>query len=214
VETGYLAKVFDRLGLGYIWTSTTKAKVELEATANDFISSAVRDENVGRIRLKHLWNERVVGEPTEFGRDRRGPIWGVTGTTREWQICVLLYPNSTHAYLSLVAESRGLGERVAARVAPQELSLLIEELGISDVELHLRRREYKFQPRYQDEGTWQPTHGVSVLADLLVSARALVGHSVGPWFEIRTNRWSHAERLTESEARKEIRIAVQRMRPL
>ena len=135
-ETGYLAKVFNRLGLGYIWASTTKARIELEATPNGFISSAVREENVGRIRLKHLWNEGVVGEPTKFGRDRRGPIWGVTGTTREWQICVLLYPNSTHAYLSLVAESRGLGERVASRVVPEELSLLIEELGVSDVEFH------------------------------------------------------------------------------
>jgi hypothetical protein len=212
--TGYLAKVFDRLGIGYVWASPTNAKIELEATPNDFISIAVRDENIGRIRLKHLWNEGVVGEPTKFGKDRRGPIWGVTGSPREWQICVLLYPHSTHAYLSLVAESRGLGERVASRVAPEELSLLIEELGISDIELHLRRREYKFQPRYQDEGTWQPSRGVSALADLLASAQALVGHSVGPWFEIRTNLWSHAERLTESEARKELRAAVQRLRPV
>jgi hypothetical protein len=78
-ETGYLGRVFDRVGLGYIRVGPDDATIELEPKDSLFLSPSVRDENLARIRLKHLFTDELVGEPTRFSKDRRGDIWGVTG---------------------------------------------------------------------------------------------------------------------------------------
>jgi hypothetical protein len=213
-EAGYVPKVLSRLGLRYIRATRPRARVELEPRKSAFLSRAARDENVGRIRLKHLWTNKVVEEPALFGKDRRCHIWGVTGTPRIWQIAVLLYPGSTHAYLSLVAESKGLAMKVATRVGTAELGAAIRSLGMRDAVLHMRRREYRFQPYYEHQRTWQLDDGDATLDELLGAARMLAGPMVGPWFEIRTNLWSHSARLTETRARHELRSALQRLRPV
>jgi hypothetical protein len=103
-EAGYLGRVFDHLGLGYIRVSPNEARIELEAKDSLFISPPVRDENLARIRLKHLFTNELIGESTRFSKDRRGDIWGVTGTTREWQVCAQVVAKSTCTWLSLLAE--------------------------------------------------------------------------------------------------------------
>jgi hypothetical protein len=60
-ETGYLGRVFAHFGLGYIHVGASDATIELEAKDSPLIVPAVRDENLARIRLKHLFTDEPGG---------------------------------------------------------------------------------------------------------------------------------------------------------
>ena len=208
----HVQSVFEKLGLGYIVASSSRAAVVLEPGRNSLVDRQARDENRARVRLRHLWNDRVVGETTRFGKDQRGPLWGTIGPMSEWRIAALLHPHGTHTHLSLVAESTPLGKQVSTSAKPKRFMEVIAPLD--GAEIHLRRREYKFQPRYKDVATWSPGDDTAAMRKLLAAARRIKGTSLGPWFEIRTNLWSHSARLTEPQAAQELRAAVDRLRPV
>jgi hypothetical protein len=210
-ETGYLAKVFDRLGLGYISVSPAAATIELEAKPSEFISQPVHDENLGRIRLRHLFTESLVGEAVRASRDQRGEIWAVTGTTSEWQVCGQVITGSECMWLSLLAEGKSIGVRAAA-LRPERLIGAIEALP--GCRLVLRRREHKgFRPVHEDLAVWRPADGPAALDSLLRDSRALsVEKNVGPQFQIISDFWPHEMRLAEDAARTELAEAVTRLR--
>lgn len=212
-ETGYLSRVFDHLGLGYIRVSTNDARIELDAKESLFVSPAVHDENLARIRLKHLFTERLIGEPIRFSKDRRGDIWGVTGTTKQWQICVQVVTGSTCTWLSLLAEGKGIGVRVAA-LDPERLAEAIKPLP--NPRIVLRRREHKgYRPVHEDLAAWRPSDGSRGLEHLLRDARALAGKpNVGPQFQIVTDYWPHGLHMTEEDARLQLGESVTRLRKI
>jgi hypothetical protein len=213
-QTGYVRRVFERLGLGYIHVTPSTARIELEPETSSYRADSVRDENVGRIKLKHLFTEEVVGEPVTFGRDKRGDIWAVTGNTSAWQICGQVVSQSSCAWLSLLAESKWLGDRIAFRVQPADLAAAIDEFEESAPTLFLRRREHKgYQPKYSEPlEVWQPGDGVARLGELLEAARGLSAPKVGPHFEVRIEHWPHGARLTEIDAVGELRATIGNLR--
>jgi hypothetical protein len=210
-ETGYLGRVFDRVGLGYIRVGVNDATIELEPKDSLFLSASVHDENLARIRLKHLFTDELIGEPIRFSKDRRGDIWGVTGTTREWQVCGQVVAGSACTWLSLLAEGKGIGVRAAA-MKPDRLAAAIDPLPGS--RLVLRRREHKgYRPVHEELAIWRPSDGGRALDQLLRDARALAGQrNIGPQFQVLMDFWPHDVRISEEDARRQLAESVTRLR--
>jgi hypothetical protein len=210
--TGYIGIVFERLALGYIRVDPSAAIVEREADQSPFIVNAVRSENLARIRLKHLFVPDVVGEAVRFGADRRGDNWAVTGTTSEWQLCGEVITGSPVTYLSLLAESKWVGD-AASRLDPGVLGNWISPLGGTAL-LELRERRHNgFRPIYSDVlRTWSPQSSKKSLAELLDHAQSLSGKKVGPHFEIRIALWPHSVSLTQEDARRDLLDTCERLR--
>lgn len=210
-STGYLADVFARLGLGYIRVSPTEAAIERVADPSPFIVDDVRDENIARIRLRHLFVESIVGEPVRVGDDRRGDNWAVTGTTAEWQLCGQVVTGSRATYLSLLAESKSVGD-AAAGVEVDALANAVVSLGPSEIILR-ERRHNGFQGSYSEVlRRWSPGEDRAALDELLAFARSLSAPRVAPHFEIRQELWSHGLVLTEADARANFEQALMRLR--
>ena len=213
-EAGYMARVLDRLGLGYIRVDREHgtATLEREPTPSVFVSAPVKSENDARIRLKHLFTEDVLGEPVRFGADRRGENWGVTGTTSEWQLCGQVVEGTGATWLSLLAESKSVGDAAAMRVDARELAGWMASLGDARIVLQ-ERRHNGFQGAYSGElARWTTSSPVSDLGDLMSRARSLSAPRVGPHFQITTDLWSHGLDLTEEQARHEFLATVDRFR--
>jgi hypothetical protein len=214
-EASYMAKVLDRLGLGYIRVDRDSgtAALEREPRQSEFISDRVRAENDARVRLRYLFTDEVLGEPTRFGADRRGDNWGVTGTTAEWQLCGEVITGSSATRLSLLAESKRVGDR-AALLDPAELAGWVGELGDAAVVLR-ERRHNGLQGTYSGElRRWKYSDGQSDLAELLAFARSLSAPRVGPHFQILTEIWPHGVELTEEEAHREFTAVLERFRSI
>lgn len=215
-QAGYMAKVLDRLGLGYIRADRESgtATLEREAKQSAFIEEHVRAENDARIRLKHLFNQDVFGEPVRFGADRRGENWGVTGTTSEWQLCGQVIPGENATQFSLLAESKSVGDRAAMLLNARELADWTSSLG--DVVLVLKERRHNgFQGFYSGVlRSWTPADSEADLEELLVFARSLSAAKVGPHFQVRADLWRHDVALTEDDARRDIRAAIDRFKPV
>ena len=130
-STGYLAAVFARLGFGYIRVNPGEASIERDAEQTPFIVASTRAENVARIRLRHLFVEPIVGETVLLDKDRRGDNWAVTGTTAEWQICGQVSTGSQATCLSLLAESKPVGDAAAAKLDAATLANGVASIGAS-----------------------------------------------------------------------------------
>jgi hypothetical protein len=212
-STGYLGAVFERLGLGYICVSPAHAAIEREAEQSPFIVDPVRAENLARIRLKHVFVESVLGEPVRFGADRRGDNWAVTGTTGEWQLCAQVVTGSQATWLSLLAESKAVGDAAAAKLNGEILAAAASSIGPSTVIVLRERRHNGFQGSYSEIlRRWSPADHLADLDALLSFARSLTAARVGPHFEIQTTLWPHTLSLTEAEARREVQEALARLR--
>ncbi len=80
-----------------------------------------------------------------------------------------------------VAESKALGSR-SRTTAPRltSSSAVIEQAGGRDVEVRLRRREHRFQPRYTDAMAWRPAEDcLRLLSSLTLHGTSLAAAS-GP----------------------------------
>jgi hypothetical protein len=213
-KAGYMAKVLDRLGLGYIRVDREAhmASLEREPSPSIFVSEPVKAENDARVRLRHLFTEEVLGEPVRFGADRRGDNWGVTGTTSEWQLCGQVIEGTGSTWLSLLAESKSVGVAAANRLDASELAAWTASLG--DAEVVLQRRHHDgFKGSYSGPlRVWKPADPVEELGALLSDARGLSAPRVGPQFQIRANLWPHGVSLAEDHAREELLAAVERFR--
>jgi hypothetical protein len=213
-EAGYMGKVLERLGLGYIRVDreAATATLEREPTPSVFVSEPVKAENDARVRLKHLFTEDVLGEPVRFGADRRGDNWAVTGTTSEWQLCGQVVEGTGSTWLSLLAESKSVGDAAASRLDAFELATWTASLG--DAEIVLQRRHHDgFKGSYSGPlETWTPADSVEKLGALLSTARALSAPRVGPQFQITASLWPHGVSLAEDQARREFLAAVERFR--
>lgn len=213
-KAGYMTKVLDRLGLGYILVNrrAEMATLERDPSPSVFVSEPVKAENDARVRLKHLFTEGVLGEPVRFGADRRGDNWGVTGTTREWQLCGQVVEGTGSTWLSLLAESKSVGDAAANQLDASELATWTASLG--DVSIVLQRRRHDgFKGSYSGAlRTWTPVNPVDELTALLSDARALSAPRVGPHFQITANLWPHGVSLAEGRARREFLAAVERFR--
>jgi hypothetical protein len=212
-STGYLASVFERLGLGYICVSPTDAQIQRKPERRPFTVEAVRAENLARVRLKHLFADDIVGERVRFGADRRGDNWVVTGTTSAWQLCGQVTTGSEATALSLLAESKAVGDRAAANLDSTTLGEAVSSLA-QPAEIVLRQRRHDgFKGKYSDVlRRWTPADGRDQLDDLLSTARSLSAPRVGPHFEIQTELWPHAVALTEARARQEFQETLARLR--
>jgi hypothetical protein len=210
-STGYLATVFERLGLGYIHTSPTRAAIEQEADQSPFIVDVVRRENIARVRLRHLFTESVVGEPVRVGNDRRGHNWGVT-LAPGWQICGQVVTGSPTTYLSLLAEAKSVGD-AAALLDPQTFASAVASLGPGTQVILRERRHNGRQGFYSDPlRGWSPKEDVAVLKRLLGFARTLSAPRVGPNFEIQQELWQQGNPLTETDARREFQARIDKFR--
>ena len=215
VSTGYLGAVFARLGLGYIRVTPTDASIERDADPSPFIVDTVRAENLARVRLRHLFVETWSGdENVWFGGDRRGDNWAVTGTTSEWQLCGQVVTGSSAAYLSLLAESKQVGDSAAAKLEGGALAASVRSIGPSTEVILQERRHNGFQGSYSGVlRVWSPDDDDDTALDALLSfARTLSGPRVGPHFEIRTELWPHGTSLTEADARRDFEEALTRLR--
>jgi hypothetical protein len=215
-EAGYIARVLDQLGLGYIRVDREKASatLEREPTPSQLISEHVRAENDARVRLRHLFTGETFGEPVRFGADRRGENWGVTGTTSEWQLCGQVVPNEGATWFSLLAESKWVGDLAATKLDTRELAGWIASLGDATIILQ-ERRHNGFQGSYSGElRRWSPNDPEDALDELLAVARSLSGPRVGPHFRIHADLWPHDIVLTEERARRDVEAAIDRFRPV
>jgi hypothetical protein len=213
-EAGYMAKVLERLGLGYIRVDREcrTARLEREPKPSEFISDSVRAENDARVRLKHLFAEEVLREPVRFGADRRGDNWGVTGTTSEWQLCGQVIEGAGSTWLSLLAESKSVGDAAAVQLTAAELAAWIASLGDAKVVLQERRHD-GFKGYYSGElASWAASGSVQELDELLGRARSLSAPRVGPHFQIKRDLWPHGVSLSEEGARREFLSTVDRFR--
>ena len=214
LRRGYLAGVFSRLGLGYIRVSPTDAEKERDADPSPFIVESVRSENLARVRLRHLFVETWIGdEQVWFGGDRRGDTWAVTGTTSEWQICGQVVTGSSATWLSLLAESKSVGDAAARNLDAPLLSGALVSLGAS-AELILRERRHNGRQGFYSDilRRWSPADEGGALAELLAFARSLSAPRVGPHFEVRVPLWPHDLSVTESAGRREFDSALVSLR--
>jgi hypothetical protein len=213
-EAGYMAKVLDRLGLGYIRVDRegATAALEREPRQSEFIADPVRAENDARVRLKDLFTEDFLGEPIRFGADRRGDNWGVTGTTSEWQLCGQVIEGAGSTWFSLLAESKSVGDAAANWLTASELAAWTASLGNAKIVLQ-ERRHNGFKGFYSGElASWSASDSVQELHELLSRARSLSAPKVGPHFQIKTDLWPHSVALTEKSARHEFLETVDRFR--
>jgi hypothetical protein len=213
-ETGYLRQVFERLGLGYIHVSPEQASIELEAKRDLFVNKDVHTENIARIRVKHLSTAEVLGEPVRFGRDKRGHIWAVTGTTSVWQLAALVVTDKRTTWLCLLTEGAGLGRSFAARIDAANLAGLLRSLDTDKIVLELRERTHKgYQPQYSPVlETWRPAEPTSALLHLLARARKKMPPRTGPRFQVLADFWPNEAELTEDEALDQFKSACSRLR--
>jgi hypothetical protein len=213
VSTGYLASVLARLGLGYIRVSPAEAIIEHEPESSPFIAQAVRAENLARVRLRHLFVESVLQESVRFGADRRGDSWAVAGTTSEWQLCGQVVTGSEVTGLSLLAESKAVGDAAAAKLDSETLGVAVSSVDPA-AEIVLRERRHNgFQGFYSAIlRRWSPANDRADLDELLSFARSLKAARVGPHFEIETRLWPHTVSMTEAQARQEFEDALARLR--
>jgi len=200
----HLAGVLQRLNLGYMRAAAdgVRAAIETEPTVSEIIKDSVHAENIARARLKHVFTDQVVGEPVKVGRDRRGDIWAVTGTTDRWQLCAQVVAEGTHTLLSLIAESTSLGKRVASPAKATRFAELFRRVR-PGAQLIVRCREHRgYQPKYSDDHySWcSDENDDAALKEVLGLAASLGASRVGPHFELRTELWPHSERLTQAAA--------------
>jgi hypothetical protein len=210
-ETGYLGKVFKRLSLGYIRVSPQQAVLQREAGDPLLLSQPVYDENVARIRLKAVFLDDVLGEPVRFGRDRRGDIWAVAGTS-EWQLCGQVVTGSDATWLSLLAETKWVATG-SLKMGVEGFAAAMGAIAPLEPELLLRRREHKgYQPKYSDVlASWRCGDPQPALHQLLSDAAELEVPKAGPHFEIRARFWPHGVPLSEAQARVELREAAEHL---
>jgi hypothetical protein len=214
---GPLTEFLDREGVGFIEIDRVdqQAHVAHEPGDNHHVVPEFRDENIGRIRVRHLFTEDMLGEPVRHGDERFGTTWAVAGDMSRWQLCAQVTTGSPASMLMLLAESKDVGDRVVKRFDAAALASLVKQTG-PGARLQMRRREHKgFRPKYSEVlGTWQPSDGVPALAEVLDRARALSGPRVAPHFEIHTELWPHGMRLTEKAARHELRARLAGLREI
>jgi len=213
VSAGYLASVFVRLGLGYICVTPSDAVIEHEAERSPFIADAIRTENIARVRLRHLFVEDALGEPVRFDVDSRGDNWAVTGTMSEWQLCGQVVTGTAATYVSLLAESKRVGDAAAQRLDSAFFAEALASIGASTELILQERRHDGHRPLYSGVlRRWSPADDQEALEELLAFARTLSGPRVGPQFEIRTVLWADDGSLAESAARRDLEETVTQLR--
>lgn len=216
----HLDRVLTHLNLGYIRASGSAAEIQRDPARSPFLDDPVYRESVARVRLLDLWADSTCGVPgvqhREHKHDLRGNLWVVTEKDR-WQLCGEVKHGEPKTTLALLAENKEVGTRscnVAPEVIREVLADLEARLGETATLVGQHRFHSGAQPQHWPLFTWDVREPLRKLRAGLKKGLALAERKRhGPQFTITFRLWSHDQKLSREEAKRQLVDLANAMEP-